>query len=450
MIFLVIARHKVPKQSPCGEVSHSQNRDCFASLAMTAAKGMVMTKKTSNKIIATILVLILLALFGISAYMLANLAKRDKIYIKKDKEAYQLIADGKPLLIKGVCYSPVPPGESHLYNWWGDPRQPWMLDGELMKEMGINTIRVYEPGGNPEQVKRVIIDLYKNFGIRTILGHSVGFWEYPYANYADAELQMRIKKEVYNMVKTYKDTPGILAWVLGNEINYSFDGKINPWSAPSIDKLPSVYDRKTARAKIYYTFVNDLAKIMKKVDPTRPVGFGNGELGTIEIAKECCLDLDFVGIIIYRGKSFGPLFRQLKEKFGKPCIMIEFGCDSYNAATQKPDENNQALFLKQLWTEIKNNTYMGKGEKNCLGATIFEWSDEWWKYQTDTPSTWQMHNTEASWSNGSYYFDIAAPGGMNMNEEWFGLVSFSDEKDENGLNKRVPKKAYSVLKKMWK
>lgn len=406
--------------------------------------------KNTKKIITGILIALLILLLGISASVLTKISKKGKTYIEKtNKGAYQLIVDGKNFVIKGVCYSPIPAGEAHLYNWWGDPRKPWMTDGQLMADMGVNAIRVYEPGGNADQVKNVISDLYENFKIRTVIGHSIGFWDFPHANYADPELQMRIKKEVYNMVKTYKDAPGILAWVLGNEANYSFDGRINPWSTPSLDEITNPLDRKIAKAKIYYTFINELAKIVKKVDPAHPVGFGNGELGTIEVAKECCPDVDFVGIIIYRGKSFGSLFRQLKEKFGKPCIMTEFGCDSYNAATLAPDEDNQALFLKQLWTELRNNTYEGKGEKNCLGGTIFEWNDEWWKYQTDMPNTWSAHNTEASWSNGSYYYDIAAPGGMNMNEEWFGLVGFSDEKDENGLNRRVPKKAYNVLKKMW-
>lgn len=407
-----------------------------------------------KKITVAALIIFLAVLLGISISTLTQLSKKGKVCIKKiNPQTWQLIVDGKPFIVKGVCYSPVAPGESHLYNWWGDTRKPWMADGAMMKTMGVNTIRVYEPGGNPEQVKKVITDLYENFNIRTILGHGLNFWDYPYANYADPDLQADIKKRVYSMVKTYKDTPGILAWVLGNEANYSFDGKINPWSTPSIDNIQNPQDRKTARAKIYYTLVNDLAKIVKKVDPAHPVGFGNGELGTIEVAAQCCLDVDFVGIIIYRGKSFGPLFRQLKDKFRKPCIMVEFGCDSYNAASALSDEENQALFLKQLWNEIENNSFEGKGENNCLGGTIFEWNDEWWKYRTDDPATWPVHNTEADWSNGSYYFDATDASGMsfmNMNEEWFGIVYFSDEKDENGLNKRVPKKAYWVLQKIWK
>ena len=36
-----------------------------------------------------------------------------------------------------------------------------------------------------------------------------------------------------------------------------------------------------------------------------------------------------------------------------------------------------------------------------------------------------------------------------MNEEWFGIVAQSEELD-NGINKRLPKKAYYVIKEFWK
>jgi hypothetical protein len=317
-----------------------------------------------------------------------------------------------------------------------------------MKEAGINTVRFYEPGGKPSQVKEVISDLYKRYGIRSILGHSLGFWDFPNANYADPNFQHKIKREVYQMVRTYKDEPGVEAWVLGNEANYSFDGGMRPWSTPELDAIENPNDRKLAKAKIYYTFLNELAEVVKKVDPQRPVGFGNGELGTIEVAKEYCPNFDFVGIIIYRGKSFGNLFRQLKERYEKPAIMLEFGCDSYNAKTQQPDEENQAFFLKTLWCELEYNTYAGKGEGNCLGGFIFEWSDEWWKHEQEKPKGWSTQDTGAGWSNGSYYFDIEAKDGLNMNEEWWGIISLGSEK-ENGINKRLPKKAYFELKKVW-
>jgi len=36
-----------------------------------------------------------------------------------------------------------------------------------------------------------------------------------------------------------------------------------------------------------------------------------------------------------------------------------------------------------------------------------------------------------------------------MNEEWFGIVALSEEQ-ELGLNKRLPRKAYYVLREFWK
>jgi len=60
-----------------------------------------------------------------------------------------------------------------------------------------------------------------------------------------------------------------------------------------------------------------------------------------------------------------------------------------------------------------------------------------------------VHDTESAWSNGNYYFDIKAKDNKNMNEEWFGIVALSEEL-ENGINKRIPRKAYYVIREFWK
>ncbi len=178
-------------------------------------------------------------------------AKPGKVFIKKLRNGhYQLIVNKKPYIIKGVCYNPIPIGKSYEYDWWSDPNKPWQVDGKLMKEMGINTIRLYQVHENSEEVKKVIRDLYENYGIRTILGNWLGFWEYPCPFYADKKFQERIKKEVIEMVKLYKDEPGVLMWVLGNENNYSCLGHVNPWSSEEIDKEPDPQKQKAMRAKI--------------------------------------------------------------------------------------------------------------------------------------------------------------------------------------------------------
>ena len=383
---------------------------------------------------------------------------RPEVYIQKLKNShYRLMVEGKPYIVKGVCYNPLPIGQNHEYDWWSDENKPWIVDGKLMKEMGINTIRIYQPGENPEAVKKVIRDLYQLYGIRTILGHWLGFWEYPCPFYGDKDFQEKIKKEVLALVNNYKDEPGILLWILGNENNYSFSGRVNAWSSDEIDKEPDPQKQKAMRAKIYYSFVNDIANQIHKIDAEHPVALGNGELIALEFANENCPAIDLVACIIYRGKTFGNLFKSLRATFDRPILLSEFGADCYDAYLKKEDQNMQAFFLESQWRQIYENLANNKeGEGNCLGGTIFEWTDEWWKHCEYDPESWKVHDTGANWSCGSYYFDIKVKDNKNMNEEWFGIVALSQELENatpaggQGLNKRIPRKAYYVIKEFWK
>jgi len=373
-----------------------------------------------------------------------------KVEVKKLKNNhYQLLVDSKPFIVKGVCYNPVPIGESHSYDFWSDAKEPWKVDGELMKKMGVNTVRFYEPGQNPEGVKKVISDLYGLYGIRTIMGHWLGFWNYPAPFYADKDFRDNVKRSVLKMVRDYKDEPGILFWVLGNENNFSFSGRVNSWSSPEIDALSDPSAQINERARIYYSFVNELAKEIHDIDPNHPVAMGNGELSTLDIASKLCPDVDIIACIIYRGKTFGNIFKSLRNVFNKPLVFIEFGCDAYNAYTETEDQDAQAEFLESQWINIYENLANSKGEGNCLGGAIFEWTDEWWKNKEYDPQSWLVHDTGSNWSNGAYFFDIKVQGNKNMNEEWFGLVSLSEEL-ENGLNKRIPRKSYYVIREFWK
>jgi hypothetical protein len=401
------------------------------------------------------ILLALTALFLVVSAVVVMISRfavsKPAVYINSLKGSrYQLMVDRRPYIVKGVCYSPIPIGQNHEYDWWSDPSKPWIADGKLMKEMGINTIRIYQPGTNPEAVKKVIKDFYELYGIRTILGHWLGFWEYPCPFYGDKPFQDKVRKEVIDMVNLYKDEPGVLLWILGNENNYSCLGLVNKWSTPEIDKESSPQKQKEMRAKIYYSFINDLANQIHKIDSNHPVALGNGELMGLEFAKDYCPDADLVACIIYRGKTFGNLFKSLKATFDRPVLLSEFGADAYDAYLNKEDQNMQAFFLESQWRQIYQNLADNKeGEGNCLGGTMFEWTDEWWKHNEYDPAGWSIHDTGAGWSNPSYYFDIKAPNNMNMNEEWFGIVALSPEL-ENGINKRIPRKAYYILREFWK
>jgi hypothetical protein len=396
--------------------------------------------------------IILFLLIGV-LFLATGMARRPRprVYIHKYEDGqYRLFVKGKPYIIKGVCYSPVPIGKSHEYDLFSDPNKPWIVDGRLMQEMGVNTVRFYKAGDNPEEVKQVIRDLYQLYGIRSILSHWLGFWEYPCPRYGDIDFQEGVRDEVLDMVNLFKDEEGLLFWVLGNENNYSFSGQVNPWSNEEIDNQPDPAKQRLMRAKIYYSFVNDLAREIHQVDPNHPVALGNGELVGLEVANQVCADIDLVACIIYRGKTFGNLFRSLKMTFDRPLVITEFGADGFDAYKKREDQDMQAYFLELQWRQIYQNLYGNKdGAGNCLGGTTFEWTDEWWKHYEYALDSWSVHDTGAGWSNGSYYFDIRAENNMNMNEEWFGIVALSPDL-EDGINKRIPRKAYYILREFWK
>ena len=409
---------------------------------------------------------ILLVAFCVLLTGIAQASAGKTVYVKTLKNGhYQLMVDGRPFIIKGVCYNPIPIGKPNDYDFWSDTAKPWMKDGALMKKMGVNTVRFYQPGENIEAVKKVISDLYERYGIRTVMGNWLGFWNYPAPFYDHKDFRDKVKKDVLDMVRALKGEKGILFWVLGNENNYSFGGKINSWSSERIDRMGDPRQCLLARAESYYTLVNEIAQEIHKIDPDHPVAMGNGELMCLDVANEFAKDIDILACIVYRGKTFGNIFSSLRKTYDKPLVFIEFGADAYNAYEKREDEDMQAYFLERQWSEIYKNMAHGAtplatgdsgGQGNCLGGVMFEWNDEWWKHNEADANARSVQDTESNWSNGAYYFDIKAERNMNMNEEWFGIVKLSAEEEAmkpaalEGLDKRIPRKAYYVIREFWK
>ena len=374
---------------------------------------------------------------------------KPSISINQDKDGnYQLFVGAEPFLIKGVCYTPIPIGKSYAYDFWQQDFEIFKADGQLMKEMGANVIRVYQSGPDIKRTKEVINFFYQKFGIRTVMGNWLGFWDGSFPDYANREFRDKVKRQCLAMVNEFKDEPAILLWVLGNENNFSFGRqKLRRWTSPELEKIADPMAKQLAQARIYYKFVNEVAAEIKKIDRVHPVALGNGGLDFIEIAREHSSHLDLLACSLYSGKSFSSVFRQAKNNWQKPLFFSEVGCDSFNALTGEPDEETQAEFLKAQWNEIKKNFAQGRGEGNCLGAAIFEWVDEWWKADEFDQASWSVHDQRATWSHGAYYFDIAAPQNLNMNEEWWGIVK---QAVVGGQLLRTPKKAYYILQELWK
>ncbi len=372
-------------------------------------------------------------------------SQADKVMIAKDNSGFKLKVNGVDFMINGMNWDYFPIGTNYSYSLWkqSDSVIQEALDEEmsLLKNMGVNTIRVYT--GMP---KKWIEYVYTNYGIYTMLNHSFGrygltlngAWT-PNTNYEDASTRQLLLKEANEMVAEYKDTKGLLLFLLGNENNYGLF-----WDGAETENIPMKDRASTKRAHYLYSLFNEAALAMKKVDTSHPIALCNGDLLFLDLIASECKDVDILGTNVYRGVSFGDLFDRVKNETGKPMFFSEFGSDAFNAISNEEDQKAQAYYLKNNWKEIYENAAgLGKAG-NSLGGFTFQFSDGWWKFgQT---KNLDIHDNNASWSNGGYQKDYEE-GSNNMNEEWFGICA-KGPTNAKGLYQLYPRSAYYILKEV--
>ena len=368
-----------------------------------------------------------------------------KVAVLSNKEGMKLVVDGKDFIVNGMNWDYFPIGTNYSYSLWNqkDAFIQQALDEEmgLLKNMGVNTIRVYS--GMP---KKWIEYIHTNYGIYTMLNNPFGrygltingVWT-PNTEYSDAKTKELLLSDVKKMATDYKDTKGLLLFLLGNENNYGLF-----WDGAETENIPLKDRKSTIRARSMYKLFNEAVVAMKTIDTSHPIAICNGDLLFLDIIAEECKDVDILGTNVYRGVSFGDLYDRVKKEYGKPVLFTEFGSDAFNVLTNQEDQNSQAFYLKGNWKEIYENAYgMGKAG-NCLGGFTFQFSDGWWKYgQT---KNLEMHDDNASWSNGGYQKDYTE-GENNMNEEWFGICAKGPTNDK-GFYQLYPRAAYYVLKEL--
>ncbi|MBK8194329.1 MAG: glycosidase [Lewinellaceae bacterium] len=382
--------------------------------------------------------ILLLSFLAISA-----MAQADKVSVVNNREGMKMVVNGNDFFINGMNWDYTPIGTNYSYSLWkqSDDVIRAALDAEmpLLKNMGVNVVRQYT--GVPA---RWIQYIYENYGIYTMLNHSFGRYGLtlgggwvPNTEYADAGTRALLLSEVTAMTEEYKNTPGLLLYLLGNENNYGLF-----WEGAETEDIP-VQDRKsTARATAMYKLFNEAAIAMKGIDNSHPVAMCNGDLLFLEIIAKECKDVDIFGTNMYRGVSFGDAFQRVRNEFNKPILFTEFGADAFNAINNEEDQQSQAYYMVGNWKEIYENAAgLGKAG-NCLGGFTFQFSDGWWKFGQTTNLS--VHDNNASWSNGGYQSDFVK-GENNMNEEWFGICA-KGPTNERGLYQLYPRAAYYALK----
>ncbi|MEI8011034.1 MAG: glycoside hydrolase family 2 TIM barrel-domain containing protein [Candidatus Omnitrophota bacterium] len=360
---------------------------------------------------------------------------------------WRMLVNGKPYMIKGITYAPTKIGQSPdngtLENWMyqKDDSMHWAWvdkngnnaqdadempvgDFQLMKDMGVNAVRIYH--NNNKINISLLREMYEKYGIMVVMGDFVG--KYALGSGADWKSGTdyentwhlaSMMRSVEAMVRAYKDEPFILMWLLGNENNYGV--------ASNADKKPEAY----------FKFLNAVARRIKEIDPSRPVAVCNGDTLFLDKMAEFAPQVDAYGANVYRGDyGFGSFWDEVRETVDRPAFITEYGAPGYSKISD-PDEaeEQQAMYHQGSWMDIMaNSAGFAEGEGNAVGGIAFEWLDEWWKNYEP-----RRHDTKADVIGpfaGGYYF-----------EEWFGLVG----QGNGGVSPllRQPRKAFYKYREMW-
>jgi beta-glucuronidase len=378
--------------------------------------------------------------------------------VQYEDGSWQLIVDSHPYVVKGMEYSPDPVGSSPEesnewmcqdlnnngradgpYDAWVDKNRDNFQDADedavgdfaLLKEMGCNTIRIY----NPDTIdKSILRDLYDNYGIRIIMGSFFGAyakcsgaaWSEG-TDYTNAEQRARMLEEVRQMVLEYKDEPYILMWMLGNENDAEGTYENSTFNNTNATREP----------KAYAELLNEVSKTVHKLDPNHPVGVCSATFKLLHAYAEYAPEIDVIGMNNYPGPyGFGTLWNHIKGTTDRPVLITEYGTDSFNQVKEKEDENFQALFHRRAWNDIMANSYWGKNAGNAIGGVVFCWLDKWWLCGNN-----KVHDVEAGARRGP------KPDGW-VHDEWMGMCG-----QGNGTRSpfmRQPRKAYYLYKdELW-
>ncbi len=378
--------------------------------------------------------------------------------VRYENQHWELLVDGKPYIIRGMTYQPNRVGLSPD-NGTLNPTQDWMLsdinrngkadgpldafvdknrnnrqdsdepsvgDLSLLKQMGVNTLKLYHHCPD----RKFLDILYSTYGIRVIMGDLLGAYTigsganwFQGTDYTDPVQCKNMLESVRKMVTEYKDHPSILMWALGNENVYG------------------VATNAPQKSREFFAFANKAAELIKSLDRNHPVMIASGDTMFLDHFAANAPAIDIFGCNSYRGSiGFGQsLWNSVRRVADKPVVITEFGCPArHKSKSEDEAERLQANYLSNAWLDIADNT-AGMGVGNVLGGFVFTWVDEWWKAGAPPQFSPSHHDTVGQWP-GPF------PDGW-MYEEWLGIASQGDGKHSPFL--RQLRKAYFVLQNLW-
>jgi len=205
-----------------------------------------------------------------------GVAQAIKVEIVRSDDGFQLLRAGEPYVIKGVGRE------------FGDIA--------AIAAHGGNSFRNWTSDNAAE-----ILDLAHEYGITVALCLPVQAerWGFDYGDAAAVAGQLAAMREE---VLKYRDHPALLAWIIGNELNFDY------------------------RDSRVYDAVNEISNMIHELDPNHPTTTTVAGLGlnVVEDLQTRATDLDFISFQVYGELANLPGFLNSLD-LDKPIMVTEWG-----------------------------------------------------------------------------------------------------------------------------
>jgi hypothetical protein len=346
----------------------------------------------------------------------------------------QILVDGRAFFMKGVGYSPVPiavdPETTPPYGDYFTSTYSalYSRDLPLIRAMGANVIRLW--GWNNGADHSGFLNAAYNNGNDSIYV-VVTFFMSPsvYPDISSSAARTQIKADFRSMVAAHKNSPAVLMWAIGNELNASWN------YASNLNDLFSLIDEMAAEAHV------------EEGSAAHPVTTvlidGSNVFQTIATYDPLTPNLDVWSANIYRGSTFGALFTNYAAVSNKPFAILEYGIDSYDDQHGSEYETGgppqQAIYDEGLSQELIANASI------AVGGSVMAYSDEWWKGKYGETRT-GCPEADPSVHGNCGYATASQPDGYS-NEEWWGIMRTVDNGDSPDIMQ--PRAVYDTLRALW-
>ncbi len=304
--------------------------------------------------------MLLLASACVALWPSAAAAKAIPVELRRTEQGWQLLRGGEPYFIRGAG------GDGSL---------------EKLAAAGANSLRTW----GADDIES-LLDSAHALGLSVTVGIWLGHERHGF-DYGD-ETQVREQLErARQTVLRYKDHPAVLLWGIGNEME-GFGSGDNP---------------------AIWTAVNDIAAMVKKLDPFHPTMTVTAELGggRIESVQKRCPAIDIHGINSYGG-ALSVAERYRAGGATKPYVLTEFGPpgvweipkNDWGAPIEPTSTEKAAFYRRSYESGVIDAPAL------ALGSYVFTWG-----FKMEATPTWY----------GMFLADGAPLGAVDvMTELWSG------------------------------